>query len=52
VSELILFLFNVSSVCEQKDVTETYSKVRIGKYLSDTFPILGIKQEDALSPRM
>jgi hypothetical protein len=30
---------------------ETYSKVRIGKHLSDTFPIQnGLKQGDALSP--
>jgi hypothetical protein len=32
-------------------LNETYSKVRIGKHLSDSFPILnGLKQEDALSP--
>jgi hypothetical protein len=32
-------------------LNETYSKVRIGKYLSDTFPIQnGLKQGDALSP--
>jgi hypothetical protein len=30
-------------------LNETYSKVRIGKYLSDKFPIQnGLKQEDAL----
>jgi hypothetical protein len=30
---------------------ETYSKVRIGKYLSDNFSIQnGLKQEDASSP--
>jgi hypothetical protein len=30
---------------------ETYSKVRIGKLLSDKFPIQnGLKQEDTLSP--
>jgi hypothetical protein len=30
---------------------ETYSKVRIGKYLSDTFPIQNdLKQGDALLP--
>jgi hypothetical protein len=30
---------------------ETYSKVRTGKYLSHTYPILNnIKQGDALSP--
>jgi hypothetical protein len=30
---------------------EMYSKVRIGKHLSDTFPIQhGLKQGDALSP--
>jgi hypothetical protein len=37
-------------VCEQKGVSEIYGKVRIGKLLPDTFPILGIKQGDALSP--
>jgi hypothetical protein len=32
-------------------LNETYSKVRIGKYLSDSFPIPdGLKQGDALSP--
>jgi hypothetical protein len=32
-------------------VSETYSKVRIGKHLSDHFPIQnGLKQGDALSP--
>jgi hypothetical protein len=32
-------------------LNETYSKVRIGKLLSDKFPILnGLKQGDALSP--
>jgi hypothetical protein len=32
-------------------LNETYSKVRIGKYLSDNFPIQnGLKQGDALSP--
>jgi hypothetical protein len=32
-------------------VHETYSKVRIGKDLSDNFPIQnGLKQGDALSP--
>jgi hypothetical protein len=32
-------------------LNETYSKVRIGKYLSDSFPFQnGVKQEDALSP--
>jgi rhamnogalacturonyl hydrolase YesR len=32
-------------------LNETYSKVRIGKLLSDSFPIQnGLKQEDALSP--
>jgi hypothetical protein len=30
---------------------QTYSKIHIGKYLSDTFPIQnGLKQGDALSP--
>jgi hypothetical protein len=32
-------------------INETYSKVRIGKHLSDNFPIQnGLKQGDALSP--
>jgi hypothetical protein len=32
-------------------LNETYSKVHIGKYLSDTFPIQnGLKQGDALMP--
>jgi hypothetical protein len=32
-------------------LNETYSKVRIGKHLSDSFPIQnGLKQRDALSP--
>jgi hypothetical protein len=31
-------------------LNETYSKVHVGKYLSDSFPIKhGLKQEDALS---
>ena len=32
-------------------LTETYSRVRVGKCLSDVFPIRnGLKQGDALSP--
>jgi hypothetical protein len=32
-------------------LSETHSRVRVGKHLSDTFPIKnGLKQEDALSP--
>jgi hypothetical protein len=32
-------------------LNETYSKVRVGKLLCDTFPIQnGLKQGDALSP--
>jgi hypothetical protein len=32
-------------------LNETYSKVHIGKHLSDSFPIQnGLKQGDALSP--
>jgi hypothetical protein len=32
-------------------LNETYSKVRIGKHLSDSFPIQnGLKQGDDLSP--
>jgi hypothetical protein len=35
----------------KKCLHETYSKVRIGKLLSDKFPIqIGLKQGDALSP--
>jgi hypothetical protein len=32
-------------------LNDTYSKVRVGKHLSDSFPIQnGLKQGDALSP--
>jgi hypothetical protein len=31
-------------------VSETYSRVRVGKNLSDRFPNNGVKQGDALSP--
>jgi len=32
-------------------LNETYSRVRVGKYLPDIFPITnGLKQGDALSP--
>ena len=32
-------------------LNETCSRVRVGKYLSDTFPVRnGLKQGDALSP--
>jgi hypothetical protein len=32
-------------------LNETYSTVRVGKHLSDRFPIMnGLKQGDALSP--
>jgi hypothetical protein len=32
-------------------LNETYNKVRVGKYLCDSFPIQsGVKQGDALSP--
>jgi len=35
----------------KKCLTETYSRVRVGKYLSDMFPIKnGLKQGDALWP--
>ena len=34
-------------------LTETYSRVRVGKNLSDRFPIRnGLKQGDALSPKL
>jgi len=34
-------------------LTETYSRVRVGKNVSDTFPIKnGLKQGDALSPML
>jgi hypothetical protein len=34
-------------------LNETYSKVRIGKHLSDSFPFQnGLKQGDALSPQL
>jgi len=35
----------------KKSLTETYSRVRVGKNLSDRFPIRnGLKQGDAISP--
>jgi hypothetical protein len=35
----------------RKGINEIYSKVRIGKHLSGSFPIqIGLKQRDALSP--
>jgi hypothetical protein len=35
----------------KKCLSETYSRVRVGKHLSDTFPIKkSLKQGDALSP--
>jgi len=34
-------------------LTETYSRVRVGKYVSDRFPIRnGLKQGDALTPML
>jgi hypothetical protein len=40
-------LVRLSEMC----LNETYSEVRIGKYLSDTFTIQnGLKQGDALPP--
>jgi len=34
-------------------LTETYSRVRVGNYMSDKFPIRnGLKQGDALSPML
>jgi hypothetical protein len=40
-------LFKLIKMC----LNETYSKVRVGKLLSDKFPIQnGLKQGDALSP--
>jgi hypothetical protein len=34
-------------------LSETYGKIRIGKHLSDNFPIQnGLKQGDALSPHL
>jgi hypothetical protein len=31
-------------------LNETHSKVRVGKHLSDTFPIENVLKKDALSP--
>jgi hypothetical protein len=46
-TENLLKLIRRSRMC----LNETCSKVRVGKYLSDTFPIQnGLKQGDALSP--
>jgi sorting nexin-29 len=51
---IILLEFGVSTKLAKlikMSLNETYSKVRIGKLLSDKFPILhGLKQGDALSP--
>ena len=34
-------------------LTETYSRVRVGKNVSDRFPIMNaLKQGDALSPKL
>jgi hypothetical protein len=38
-------LFSVIKIC----LNETYSKVHIGKHLSDLFCVHGLKQEDAFS---
>jgi hypothetical protein len=48
---LIEFRVPVKLVRLIKCLNETYSKVRVGKHLSDSFPILnGSKQGDASSP--
>jgi hypothetical protein len=40
-------LFRLNNMC----LNETHSKIRIGKHLSDSFPIQnGLKQGDALRP--
>jgi hypothetical protein len=42
-----LYLVRLTKMC----LSETYSRVRVGKHLSDTFPIKnGLKKGDALSP--
>jgi hypothetical protein len=42
-------LVRLVKVCQN----ETYSRVRVGKHLSDTFPIKnGLKHGDALSPSL
>jgi hypothetical protein len=47
---LSIFESNIYIVSKMS-LNETYSKVRIGKYLFDGFPIQnGLKQGDALSP--
>jgi hypothetical protein len=47
-------LFNVFAATlhiRRPFLNETYSRVRVGKHLSDTFPIMnGLKQGDALLP--
>jgi hypothetical protein len=41
----------LNSITSVHGLNETYSKVRIGKHLSDNIPIQnGLKQGDALSP--
>jgi hypothetical protein len=47
--ELPMKLVQLNKMC----LNETYSKIRVGKHLSDSFPIQnGLKQGDALSPRL
>jgi hypothetical protein len=47
----ILIEFGVPMKLIKMCLTEMYSKVRIGKYLSDSFSIQnGLKQGDGLSP--
>jgi len=50
----ILIEFGISMKLERlikMCLTETYSRVRVGKHLSDVFPFKnGLKQRDALSP--
>jgi hypothetical protein len=45
--DTLLKLVRIIKMC----LNETYSRIRVGKYLSDRFPIEnGLKQGDALSP--
>jgi hypothetical protein len=44
---ILMKLVRLNKMC----LKETYNKVRIGKYLSDSFPIQnGLKEGEALSP--
>ena len=48
-----LSLVSLGNLCKVMSLTETYSRVRVGKNVSDRFPVRnGLKQRDALSPML